>query len=413
MSPKKTPKSETKPRSRNWGQITEKELQRLLERKGVPRRRGGSMQRGRARGDSTEVKGLGSRVCSETALAFGDTNPLYHDREYAKKSIWGQLQCPPGLLAMMELVNGATDGFPGCHTIWRGCELQWERPLFESDSPQTETTLTDAHIVDSKFGGGDAAIQNYESKITNRSDGGTLGFYRTSWHRFARSGAKNSEKYANIERAQWTDEGLEGVWDEYRRQNLSNRRGSEPLYWEDVKEDTDIPYIIKGPTTLTSKLAFEIRGAGGWVVGHELAMELWERYPNLAIRNEENVPEPPVSIHWTNERCQKYLGMPGAYEAGYERLNWLTQMLMHWIGDHGMLRGIDMQFRGFHWQGDVIRLYGHVTDKEIVDGKYLVNLDIETRSHRDDVTTKGTAVVQLPSRDAGTAVWPPQESLEN
>jgi hypothetical protein len=84
-------------------------------------------------------------------------------------------------------------------------------------------------------------------------------------------------------------------------------------------------------------------------------------------------------------------------------------MLMHWIGDHGMLRGIDMQFRGFHWQGDVVRLYGHVTDKQIVDGVYLVNLDIETRSHRDEVTTKGTAVVQLPSRDAGTAVWPRQK----
>ncbi len=142
MSPKKTPKSATKPRSRNWGQITEEELQRLLERKGIPRRRGGSMQRGRARGDSTKVQGLGSRVCSETALAFGDTNPLYHDREHAKKSIWGQLQCPPGLLAMMEMVNGATDGFPGCHTIWRGCELQWERPLFQRTRRTEARSLT-------------------------------------------------------------------------------------------------------------------------------------------------------------------------------------------------------------------------------------------------------------------------------
>ena len=97
-----------------------------------------------------------------------------------------------------------------------------------------------------------------------------------------------------------------------------------------------MPYIIKGPVTLTSKIAFELAfGAMGWFVGHELALALWEKSPRLPIRNEENVPEPPVAIHWTNERCQKYLGMPGAYEAGFERLNWFTQLINNWMGDHG------------------------------------------------------------------------------
>ena len=36
------------------------------------------------------------------------------------------------------------------------------------------------------------------------------------------------------------------------------RRGAEPLYFEDVAIGDEVPYIIKGPVTLTSKLAFEL-----------------------------------------------------------------------------------------------------------------------------------------------------------
>ncbi len=145
-------------------------------------------------------------------------------------------------------------------------------------------------------------------------------------------------------------------------------------------------------------------GAGGWFVGHELALELWEVAPRLAIRNEENVPEPPVAIHWTNERCQKYLGMPGAYEAGFERLNWFTQLIMSWMGDHGAFRTMHVEFLGFHWQGDAIRLFGRVTDKRVIDGRPLVELEIWSMSHpRGEKTTKGSVTVQLPSRAAGDA----------
>ena len=392
--------------SETWGQVTEAELERLLARKGVPRDTQGSLMRRPKVSDTKADLVIRRGACGEAARAFGDMNPLYHDVEYAERSIWGHLLCPPGVLSRTDKVNGATDGFPGCHTIWRGCDLEWKRPIFEGDGLVSVSYLTDARLVESKFGGGKNAVQDYETEIS-LLDGEVVGFYRTSWHRFSRKGAKESSKYVDRTRPQWTDEDLEAVWDEYARQNLSNRRGERPLYWEDVEEGTDIPYIIKGPTTLTSKLAFEIRGPGGWLVGHELARELWQQYPALAIRNEENVPEPPVAIHWTNERCQKYLGMPAAYEAGYERLNWLTQMLMYWIGDHGMPAKLSMQFRGFHWQGDVVRLYGRVTDKEVSsDGRHLVNLNIETRSHRDETTTKGTAQVELPSRKAGKEIWP-------
>lgn len=406
-------------RNEDWGKITEAGLRVLLERKDVPRRKRGSISRRAALEDKASTgptprdRGDHMRISREMAgrysRAIADLNPLYINPRAAARSIWGRLLVPPGALSWTEQVNGATDGFPGCHTIWRGCELEWERPIFAGERVYSTTHLREARIIDSGFGGGLAAIQDYET-IAEDAEGRTIGLYRTSWHRFERAGAKEAKKYIELERPQWTDEQLDAIRDEYHRQNLANRRGTEPLFWEDVVEGSEIPYILKGPTTLTSKLAFESLGwPGGWVIGHELAIELFERYPSLSIRNEENVPEPPVAIHWTNERAQKHLGMPAAYEAGYERLNWFTQLIMSWMGDHGMLRKLSMQFKGFHWQGDLIRLHARVLGREVEGDHHLVHLAIDTKTQRDEVTTVGAATVELPARASGRPVWSEQQ----
>ncbi|MBW2385169.1 MAG: MaoC family dehydratase N-terminal domain-containing protein [Deltaproteobacteria bacterium] len=390
-----------------WGEITDASFARLLERKGVPRTIRGSMTR--ASHDEKDAPkeppkhsffAMSKETVGRFARGFADMNPLYHKEQYAAESPWGRIIAPPATLCYAETVNGATDGFPGCHTIWRGVEYDWARPMYADEVVKSVTTLEDVYIIeDSKFAGGRAAVQNYATEVRSMQDE-YVGTYRTSWHRFSRTGAKKESKYAGIERHMWTDEELEGVWEEYRQQNLKNRRGADPLYFEDVEVGDVLPYIIKGPVTLTSKIAFEMAfGAFGWFVGHELAMKLWERSPRLPIKNEEGVPEPPVAIHWTNERCQKYLGMPGAYEAGFERLNWLTQLVHNWIGDHGRIRKLSCQFRGFHWQGDAVRLHAEVSGKRVEEGEHLVDLRIWTQSHpRDQRTTDGEMTVQLPTQ---------------
>jgi acyl dehydratase len=394
-----------KTKTDGWGEVTEAHLENLLKRRGVARTERGALMRGFLAPNQWD-QGYGKAnffISRETAgrfaRGFADENPLYVDLAYAEQSPWRRMLAPPTLLAYAESVNGATDGFPGCHAIWRECEFEWARPLFAEEAMNVSSQLTGARIVDSQFAGGKAGIQDYETRI-DTLDGELVATYRTSWHRFSRKKATGESKYGKITMTQWTDDQLEALWDEYRRQNKANRRGSEPLYFEDVTVGTEVPHIVKGPVTLTSKLAFEFcRGAGGWFVGHEMALDLYQRYPALAIRNEENVPEPPVAIHWTNERCQTYLGMPGAYEAGFERLAWYTQLLTSWIGDHGCLRRLQLRFLAFHWQGDAIRLYATVTGKRNENGKCLVDLDIRSVSHpRGAETSAGQATVELPSR---------------
>ena len=204
------------------GEITEQSLSRLLERKDVERTRPGAMQRDFltpsrwAEGDLAKANFVVTSEMNERlARGIGDMNLLFLDPAYARKSPFGRKITPPSMMAYAENVNGAVDGFPGCHAIWRGLEFEWEEPIYTDEPILSSSRLIDAKIVESKFAGGMAAIQSYETRIENL-DGQSKGVYRTHWHRFSRKKAASSGKYKKTEEKQWTDEELDAIWEEYR-----------------------------------------------------------------------------------------------------------------------------------------------------------------------------------------------------
>lgn len=370
-----------------YGRITDEGIAELRKLIGVERT--GSSMHG-------EMKAMtvSRDLIRRFAVGIADMNPLFLDEEYAKASPYGSIILPPGMLSMMERVNGATDGLPGCHTIWRHATLEWFLPLRLGDTLKSSTRLTEVREVESKFGGGKAATQDYETTVKNK-DGEVMGTFKTSWLRFERRKSKSSGKYMARPLAHYTPEEIEDIKAQYKREV---RRGSQPLYWEDVQIGEEIPPKIKGPTTTISKIAFELAGGpGGWVVGHELAFELFERHKGLPFINEQGIPEVPLAIHWSNERCQRILGLPGAYEAGYERVNWMVQGYMNWMGDHGRMKKLFVKFPRFSLLGDTTWCKGKVVDKRIEGKDHIVTLDIWTDNQIEE-TTRGEAEMILPSR---------------
>jgi len=376
-----------------YGKITDDAIERLRARIGVERK-GSSMLRRRP-----------LRLTRETirrfALGLGDDNPLYLDPEYGRRSRFGTIVAPPSIIGFLERANGATDGLPGCHTIWREAELEWYQPLRLDDVLDSSSYLRRVEVVPSHFAGGRAVVQDYETPIWNQR-GESVANYKTSWHRFERAAAKQASKYADRELAHYTPEDIEKIKADYKKER---RRGAEPLWWEDVCEGEEIPFVVKGPTTQVSKFAFESWvGAGGWFVGHRLAFELFEKHPGLAFINEQGIPEAPVAIHWSNERSQRILGLPGAYEAGYERTGWIVHMLTNWMGDHGFLHRLTQRFPTFSLLGDTTWCHGRieekfVLDREIDSKRHAVRCTVWTVNQRGDITTTGEAVVLLPVRD--------------
>jgi hypothetical protein len=68
------------------------------------------------------------------------------------------------------------------------------------------------------------------------------------------------------------------------------------------------------------------------------------------------------------------------------------------MGDDGFLRKSKCQLRRHNPDGDVVFIDGTVSRKFIENGKHLVEIEQTAFTHRDELSAKGAAIVELPSR---------------
>ena len=115
----------------------------------------------------------------------------------------------------------------------------------------------------------------------------------------------------------------------------------------------------------------------------------------VAPPNENNVPEPPVRVHWDNAFARK-VGVPAAYDFGPERICWMSHMLTDWQGDDGFLRRLRIEVRRHNCVGDIVWCRGKVVDKRIVDGQAVVDCEVWAENQTGELSVKGIAEIELP-----------------
>lgn len=79
----------------------------------------------------------------------------------------------------------------------------------------------------------------------------------------------------------------------------------------------------------------------------------------------------------------------------------LGRLLDDWAGPGGSVARFGCSYRGKDYPNEDLRCRGVVTDVTHRDGQHLAELDVWVESGASDVTTVGTAVVSLPSRQGG------------
>lgn len=387
----------------NYGRITDESVEKLASRIGIERRR--DFQ-------DWELEDMRFTAGSIRRNAFsqGDYNPLYLDSDYAAQSPYGSLIAPPWVITGIEVTNAARDGMPGLHAWFRGTTIKWIRPIKLGDYITSVGVLTEVHRQKSKTSG-EAVVQEYINTGYN-GKGEEIGSMFTSWHRAERKTSKSIAKNQDMRGlAEYTPESLERIKDDI---NKEVRRGDEPLYWEDVTVGEELPFVVKGPTNQAQRGVGEsgggriIRGEPGeWSHTHGNTFKLFERHPGLPFVNEWGIPEIPLVIHNSNERCQRYLGLPGAYDAGYQRINWTVHMLTNWAGDSGYLSRLDIRFPSFNIMGDTTWCYGRVSGKRQEDGNNIIEIEVWNDNQLGTRVTAGNAEILLPSQtNPDEVVWP-------
>ncbi len=104
-----------------------------------------------------------------------------------------------------------------------------------------------------------------------------------------------------------------------------------------------------------------------------------------------------VAIHEDHEAGLQS-GLPGGVGMGNLRMAYVSNMLCDWLGEHGWLQRVTLQYRGLNLENDWVICKGTVTAKYEKDGQFLVELDVRTENGKGEVTAPGKAIVSLPSR---------------
>ncbi|HKY90515.1 MAG TPA: MaoC family dehydratase N-terminal domain-containing protein [Nevskiaceae bacterium] len=332
------------------------------------------------------------------AHGIGDDNPLWCDPTYAAKTRYGEVVALPSFLfSTSRIVSGYCGGLSGIHAMWAGADWTWHKPVLRGDVITTQAYLKDLIEHQTKFAG--RSFQQIYHVDFFRQGGEKVAecdswVFRTDRDEARERGTKYTESKGRVEK--FTDAQLAEYNKVYEAEEI---RGSNPRYWDDVKEGDTIPRMMKGPMTVTGFIGYAQGWGGLYIRANKLAWKMQVKHPGLGIKNRFGVPDCPERVHW-DEAFALEVGAPGAYDYGPERCSWLTHQLTNWMGDDGFLRVSKCQIRRHNPDGDVIFIDGTVTRKLVQDGKHLVEISQKAQTHRGELSATGVAIVELPVRPA-------------
>ena len=380
-----------------WGEITEEGIAAAAELIGQP------LRRSRMQWIDTATRD----AIRHFAWGIGDSNPIWLDPDYAASTPLGGLTGPPCMLYGVDSTIVAPK-LPGVQWVYAGTDWTWYEPIHLGDQFNVEgRLLAQEEKTGRRFP--KWLLQTGEIRYFNQHDR----LAATALGKCARTPRlrhntdqeqKQFDDTKASEPQQYTPEAL----GEIERAVLAEpRRGSKPLYWEDVAVGDDVPPVIKGPLSVIDILAWysATQGALHYGGAHGDAIRYRRRHDDYHINPKTGAKDAAGRGH-LEAATGRDVGMEGAYDIGPQRIAWAQHMLTNWVGDHGFVHKLNVSVRRPNLVGDTIWWRGTVTGKRIVGAACLVDIDIQAKCQRDAPSAHGEAVVALPSRANGPVKYP-------
>jgi len=323
---------------------------------------------------------------------IGDTNPLYIDGEYAKKSKYARLVAPPLFLYSVYWAAQGR-GMPGIHAWHSGDEWEFYKPILEGDTFTYTNEMVDVKVKESQMAG-KTAIQYHDIRYYNQRD--ELVAKALDWCvRAGRQSSKDSGKYSAIEAAAYSHQDLQEIYADYDREEV---RGANPRYWEGVESGDALTPVIKGPLSRRDIYAWLIGAGSPFMRAHGLALSFLKRHPGTdMVDSATGIADVPEVVHM-EDTAAKEVGLPGAYDYGCQRITWLSQLLTNWMGDDGFLKRLRGELRRFNVVGDTTWCKGVVARKYEDSGEHLVDINCWGENQRGEKTLIGQATIVLPTK---------------
>ena len=142
---------------------------------------------------------------------------------------------------------------------------------------------------------------------------------------------------------------------------------SEQLYYEDVVEDSEIPAMVKQPTT------------------RQLVM--W-----AGVSGDYN------PIHYDKDFAHSK-GLPGVIVHGQLVGCFLGQLITDWIGRQGVVKKLSLSYRSMNFPGEQLSCRGSVIKKYVEDGEHCIECSLWVENTKGEKTVSGQAIVIVPAKD--------------
>ena len=324
---------------------------------------------------------------------LGDENPLFCEPAYGAASRWKSALAPGCFLYTIDTTVVAPK-LRGIQWLYGGTDWEWYLPIRHRDSFTVRARLLNAV---EKQGGkassfiiqtGEVLYTNQDGKLVCRALGSTA--------RTPRAKAKGGLKYEARETHRYTAQELEHIAHAIETEEL---RGAKPRFWEEVEVGGMVQPMLKGPLNITDMICW-YSGGGHSYQSHRRAHMQRKRHPADAYVNPETGAQDSAARGHAEAKMAREVGMPGGYDVGPQRISWIGQLMSNWIGDEGFLRRLNVSVRRPNIFGDVSWCRAKVADKRVEEGAHLVDLEVFVENQLNEITAKGTALVELPSRSA-------------
>jgi len=189
-----------------------------------------------------------------------------------------------------------------------------------------------------------------------------------------------------------SDEDLKELEKTFRAEK---RTGAETIYFEDVETGQAIPSMVRGPLTIGDMVAWNAGIGPSYKAGRWGFLEVLKAPHAQAVNPALNFPVKYSQQH-EDFNLAAGRGMPAPFDNGVMRFAWVAPMVTNWMGDNGFLRKLDTQVRAPGLYGDITTYEGSVTEKDEDNG--IVTIDITGTNQSGQVSTKATALVELPRK---------------
>jgi hypothetical protein len=308
-------------------------------------------------------------------FAIGDSNPLYYDMEYGRRSIHGSIVAPPIFQAAVANAGCFPDKpeIPGWNAFYGGTE----NLMFQVVRPGDRF-----HVVNKYLG------------ITEKDSGGKP--YRLFTPRNQRT--IYNEKNADRKRPRYTEEELNTIHQFYEDElKGAFRRGGEVLYWEDVVEGEELKPLIRGPLDVSDIVSW-VGGAAGYVIAFGWKWNaLKSDLKRCLIDPETGAHHNAIDWHYLDSMAQ-VAGLPYAHSTGRQNEAITANLISNWMGDAGFVKRLYCAHRVTWFLGETVKVKGKVKRKYVENDEHLVDLDTWSELPDGKKCTVGEATVKLISK---------------